>query len=779
MKICYLANIRLPTEKAHGLQIMEMCRAFARGGHQVRLIVPKRENAVAGTAWDFYGFRPEFEIVETPIFDFIRFDRVLGRAALWLNALQFSWFARRPARAFAPDVVYARDPWFAHVAPAARYVYEAHDFPKRVTSLHRRWWKRAARIVAVTSGLKRALVSAGAPEKRIVVAHDGVEEAIFAVRESQKEARSALGLPEDGFIAIYTGHLYPYKGADDLLEACAHLRPATRVVFVGGRPDDLARLKARAVELKLSNATFAGQVPHARIPSYLRAADAAVLPTRASDRHAAEFLSPLKLFEYLAAGKSIVATDTPSVREVLDEHSAVFVPPQDPVALARALNDLADAPARVTELERASLRLASSHAWSRRAETVLSGLPEPRPILTWLRRYRTELLIALLAFAIRAVYVLFFPQRTILGGDGEVYLGLSDLVRGLRDSVPRAPTFYPILYPYFLAATRIVFGNGVAWIRLAQAALSAATVFMMSLMARRWIGQEAAAPTGLLGAFYVPMVLESGVLYTETTYAFLLTAAVAASILALRRARVREALLAGVIFVLAGLTRELAFYQAALYAAWAAIAKRSWKLALALLLPTVIALGGIAVRNAAIAKAHALTSQPLVSKRYEAALTEPTLARFLLSPDRWHLYLEGAYLYFRFPYRLSDLGVGLPIDNKPHPSGDVVYHFNTHELVARQPLSQLFAKIVLVALHWLMLALAAYGFWRGRLAKEAKIGFAIAIVFAFATIMFQGLHRVQGFEGIEPLARYRFPTEPLMLILAVAGAQALKPFRKR
>lgn len=777
MRIAYVANVRLPTEKAHGLQVMSMCRAFAQEGHEVRLFVPKRRNVIDATPWAQYGMRPDFEIVEVPIVDFIAYDRWLGRAALWLNMLQFASAARRAVRRFAPDVVYARDPWFVGIDPRARYVYEAHDFPSTVTWLHRRLWTAAARIVAVTEGLRQAFLAEGVPDAKTVTAHDGVDAAKFDVKETKAEARAALDLPAEGFIAVYAGHLYPYKGADDLLEACAHLRPATRVVFVGGRPDDLARLKARAEALGVSNAVFVGPVPHAKVPLYLRAADVAVLPTRASDRHAAEFLSPLKLFEYLAAGKAIVATDTPSVREVLSDRSAVLVPPSDPAAIAAALNDLADVPAKVEALSREAVLLAKERAWTARAARVLVGLPEPRPVATWFRRYRAELTLASLAFAIRAAYVLIFPQARVAGGDGEIYLGLSDLVRGLVDHVPNAPTYYPVLYPHFLAAARDLFGDHLAWIRLWQAAFSAATVFLMTLAARRWMGREAVLATGLLGALYVPMVLESGIIYTETLYTLCLTAAVLATLLAVETRRHLHALSAGAAFALAGLTRELGFYQAAIFAGFAGLHKRSWKLALLVILPAVVALWAVGLRNDALARKLSLETRPLVSKNYEASLAEPTLLRHLFWPDRWHLYPQGVFLYFRFPHRLSDLGTGEPIAN-PSPDGDVVLHLDLKRPFAPQPATQAAAKILLTLFHWTLLALAAYGLWRGSLPRRVKAGLMIPIVFAFATIMFYGIKRVQGFEGLEPLARYRFPSEPFMLLLAVAGASALKLRRK-
>lgn len=782
MKIAYVADIRLPTEKAHGLQIMEMCRAFARNGHDVRLVVPGRTNPLQATPWEYYKMEPSFTIVKVPIVDFIWHDKIFGRFALWLNLPQFWLKASRLVRDFQPDVVYARDPWFAGLDPRAPYVYEAHNFPVRVTWFHRWLWKRAARVVAVTEGLRRAFVSAGVPEAKTRTAHDGVDAAKFEVKETKAEARAKLGLPGEPFLAVYTGHLYPYKGADDLLEACARLRSGARVLFVGGRPDDLARLTARAETLGVANVAFTGMVPHAEVPLYLRAADAAVLPTRASGRHAAEFLSPLKLFEYLAAGKAIIATGTPSVREVLSERSVVFVPPSDPIALAQALDALAGAPEKREALEREALALAEGCSWTRRAEDVLRELSEPKLVETWLARYRAELLAAGLAFAVRAFYVAFFTQIKIEGGDGPAYLGLSDYVRGLAETVPKENLrFFPVGYPYFLAAIRSLFGNELHWVRLAQAVLSSATVFVGAFAARAWLGRKEGFFAGILLAVYAPLVLESGIIYTETLYAFLLTSAVVLAALAMQRQRPRHALAAGIGFMLAGLTRELGFYQAFLFGAWAIISRRSWKLAVLLVFPTVLAFAGISLRNASIAEKYALSQRPLVAKNYEQALREPTLAEHLFAPSRWHLYFEGGYLYWRFPHRLGDLGAGEPIEGKANPEGGVVYHLSLKpgSFMAPQPAWQAMAKWLLVLTHWFVLFLASYGLCRGKLPREAKIGFTIAIFFAFATIMLGGMHRLQAFEDFEPLARYRFPTDVLILLLAVAGGQALARRFKR
>src|SRR5688572_20984418 len=136
MKIAYVANVRMPTEKAHGLQIMHMCRAFTLGGHDVTLIVPKRKNWIEKSIWEFYDAEPIFKIVEVPIVDFIVWDKWLGNFALWLETLWFGKNGRRVIEELAPDVVYSRDPFSSAWTPRwIPHVFEAHTFPNRALRL--------------------------------------------------------------------------------------------------------------------------------------------------------------------------------------------------------------------------------------------------------------------------------------------------------------------------------------------------------------------------------------------------------------------------------------------------------------------------------------------------------------------------------------------------------------------------------------------------------------------------------------------------------------------
>lgn len=761
MRIAYVANIRLPTEKAHGLQIMQMCDAFARIGHEVTLIVPQRTNTSEVSPWQYYGLPPRFNIICVPVFDFIPYDRWLGNIALWLTTLSFARNARKAVVAACPNLIFSRDAFLIRLAPkGVPFIFEAHDFPSKPW-LYRRIWNACTRIVTVTIGLKKAFLIAGVPEANLLTAHDAVDLEKFRITDGRAAARRSLGLPLEGFLALYTGHLYPYKGADDLLEACRHLRHGTHVVFVGGRPDDLARLKARAAALSLMNAIFVGPVQHERIPEFLRAADVAILPTRASDRHSSEFLSPLKLFEYLAASKAIVATDLPSIREVLDDRSAAFVPPQDPSALAMVMNGLAEAPGEVVRLERAAAELAEGRTWTRRAERVLSGLPKPHTPRAWTWRYRSELQVIVLALVLRAGYGLAFPSH-LEGSDAWLYIQYADLLRGIPVWSLNMSTYFQPGFPFFLALVRSLFGTSQAALSLAQAAISTATVGLITSMAGRLISRRAGLFAGLMAALSMPAIIESSVIYTETLYSFLLTAAVYVLVRAAFSPAVhRHAAIAGGLFAIAGIVRELALFNALVLAFIMGIYKRSWRLFIGLLAPMAVVLIVFGYSNRLIASEQSVGHVPIFAKNYEATLQDAQSQRYLL---RWWLYPEGVWLFFRFPNRLAEISNDV--------STKAALFSGDSRIIASQA-PYILMKGLLILLHWVILVLAVYGLWRGRMSREAKIIFFVTIAFATGTIIIGSVARIRGFDAFEPLARYRFPVEPLIMILAAAGIDRL------
>ena len=135
--------------------------------------------------------------------------------------------------------------------------------------------------------------------------------------------------------------------------------------------DTNARALARA--MNLANVVFAGHVAPERVPLYQAAADVLVLPNTAQATISREHTSPLKLFEYMAAGRPIVASDLPSLREVLRHgDNAWLVQPDDPAALAQGIQHLLAEPTLAARLAAQAQEEVQAYTWEQRAERILS-----------------------------------------------------------------------------------------------------------------------------------------------------------------------------------------------------------------------------------------------------------------------------------------------------------------------------------------------------------------------------------------------------------------------
>jgi glycosyltransferase involved in cell wall biosynthesis len=212
----------------------------------------------------------------------------------------------------------------------------------------------------------------GVPADRLFVLGSGVDLDRMTCRFSKGEARVMLGLPAALPIVSYTGHLYPAKGVDTLVRALPSLTDV-HAVIAGGMPDDVSRTRRLAEALGVTNVTLTGHLPPDRIPLFLKASDAVVLPYSAASRHSSRYTSPMKLFEYMAMKLPIVASDLPSVREVLtDGHDALLIPPDDPSALASSIRRVLGDRELAERLGVMAYQEAQKRTWIERARRILS-----------------------------------------------------------------------------------------------------------------------------------------------------------------------------------------------------------------------------------------------------------------------------------------------------------------------------------------------------------------------------------------------------------------------
>jgi glycosyltransferase involved in cell wall biosynthesis len=383
--LLYLADIRLPLERANGVQTVSTCHALAARGHRVTLLVRPDTAAEARDPLAFYGIDPieGFTIARVPV----------GGPAPLRRAHYLASAVRRSLASPRPSVVVTRDLGVASLlarVPRARrppLVYESHGYAPTVSALmptlhasaasasaaklarlerhERRVWGSADGYVTLTAAHAGELADRFGPRAAIAVVPDGT-------RLPADRAFAWTGPRATRPVIAYAGHLYPWKGVDVLIEALA-LLPDVDGRIVGGHPreGDLARVTALAESRGLGGRVhFTGQVPPQAVADAIADADVLVLPN-VDTEVSARYTSPLKLFEYLAAGRPIVASRLPALAEILEDGvNALLVTPGNPQAIADAVQRLVTDPALALRLAGRAFADAERYTWARRAERL-------------------------------------------------------------------------------------------------------------------------------------------------------------------------------------------------------------------------------------------------------------------------------------------------------------------------------------------------------------------------------------------------------------------------
>lgn len=378
-----IANARLPSERAQSLQVMQAAAAFARQGVETTLAYARRRRTPqlppGVSIYDHYqtppGARPA--LLETPCVDWI--DALPPLLQFVPARIQELTFSRNAARALEREpadlVVLSREIECARAlvrGGRGGVFLELHRVPAGRT--RRRWLLEAAPmlagVLAISGGVRADLIELGLAADSIRVEHDAFDARRFGGMRSRADARRELALPESAPIAVYTGGLLAWKGADLIVEAARKL-PEVHFVIAGGMAADVASLRERAGEL--ANLRIDGFQPPERVALYLAAADIGLAPNRSSPAISSKYTSPLKVFEAMAVGLPLVASDLPSLRELLThDRDAWLVAPDDADALANGISRLCADAALRARLSAAFGARASEHTWDARAKRILA-----------------------------------------------------------------------------------------------------------------------------------------------------------------------------------------------------------------------------------------------------------------------------------------------------------------------------------------------------------------------------------------------------------------------
>lgn len=374
MKIAVITNSLIPSLTANSIQAMKVCDALTELGHDLRVFAPAGEkSATWNELASHYGLTHEFCLEWLPSF------RPFKR-------LDFIWYAQSSARKFNADLIYTWLPQSAALGLWSGYpvILEMHA---DVTGRFGPWWLRQfwmgrgrKRMLVTTRALAKALERSTRlqfTDEALQVAPNGANLDRYANLPSPVEARRQLNL-KDGLTVGFTGHFYVGRGMDLLFELARAL-PNVNFLWVGGTPDAVGEWHAKLNAVRASNVTLTGFIENSRLPLYQAAADILLMPygrviSASSGQNIAEVINPMKMFDYMAAGRAIITADLPVIREVLDESRAVFCEPGNVETWTAAIKKLlADEKQRA--LFSANARKAiEKYTWSSRAKRALENL---------------------------------------------------------------------------------------------------------------------------------------------------------------------------------------------------------------------------------------------------------------------------------------------------------------------------------------------------------------------------------------------------------------------
>ncbi len=348
-KLFYIAHARIPTEKAHGIQIIKTCDALAGKGYEVTLILPRKRGGLLADPFSFYGVDRNFKIVRVRSLDLLR----LGWLGFWIGSVTFAftsaWYVIGKQ-----GVCYTRDEFTAFFLRiiGRNVLWEGHMGQRNI--FVRALVAFQVPFVVISEGLKHLYLAMGVDERKILVAPDAVEVGQFDLKKTKEEARKELGIQTDKPIVLYTGSMQKWKGVTTLVAAAEGLTEV-EVMLVSGKA-------------------------HQEIPLYLQAADILVIPNGAAEDISRLYTSPMKLFEYMASRRPIVASDLPSLREVIDEECVYFFAPDDPVSLRTAILRALKNPEESQAKAAVAFTKVQRHTWSDRAENIIQFFEQKRLI---------------------------------------------------------------------------------------------------------------------------------------------------------------------------------------------------------------------------------------------------------------------------------------------------------------------------------------------------------------------------------------------------------------
>ncbi len=382
MKIVYITNARLPTEKAHGVQIIKMIEALSSLNNEVVLISPNRiQNEISHktSVFDFYNVEKIFEHNLINFIDPYKYRSLMPKFfyrffSFLVNLLWGIKSAKIGSKLNGDFYIFRDNTPFSYLFCAIfskKCVIEFHDIPPFLSRLI---FKLGLMIsgktvcFAVTNKLSEDLFHKFGKVKnlkKIDTLHDGVDLIKFKNNKIIENSTPLL---------TYCGSLSKSKGIDLIINSAKYINNV-EFLIIGGLKVDVDHYKKIANDNGVKNINFIGQVNYSDVPNLLNKSDILLLPSSAKNIKSRNYTSAMKLFEYMSIGKPIIASNIPSNTEILENNlNCLLFEPDNPKSMVEKINTLINDKELNKKITKNSSKLAIKYSWTERSKKMIKRI---------------------------------------------------------------------------------------------------------------------------------------------------------------------------------------------------------------------------------------------------------------------------------------------------------------------------------------------------------------------------------------------------------------------
>jgi glycosyltransferase involved in cell wall biosynthesis len=366
MKIVYISNSIIPSRTANSIHVMKMCQAFADNGHDVVLLASDRDKEYeegVKDVYEYYGVRNNFKIKK------LTCPNIKGKTYVYMMAILFYLLFNKA------DLVYGRFLAGCYISSKLGFktIFESHAPIWKESNFNLKLFNKLIdnsnfkQLVVISSALKKMYIDHKVlDENKIQVAHDGADDNYdcFNVLTNKK---LKVG---------YFGHLYKGRGVGIILEIAEKLPDITFEIF-GGTQEDIDYWGNK---ITLKNVDFYGFINPNLVAKYRNECDILVAPYQeevavsGGAGNTVDYMSPLKIFEYMSSKKAIISSDLPALREVLNSENSILVECDNVAEWVSSIKKLQNDTIRNNLASKAYDDFRSLYTWDHRSQEVMKSI---------------------------------------------------------------------------------------------------------------------------------------------------------------------------------------------------------------------------------------------------------------------------------------------------------------------------------------------------------------------------------------------------------------------